>query len=419
MECTLVKKLISKTLKIIKVRDELKTSIKISNSHICNRLHKCFCKIFENREVTTKILLDIESILDYVEDEINIGHWSKVPLDLRRTYTIASFIKMVLCLKFHKNNIDINKLREILRCIDKGLLLGAPLKNNPELLTKAATILSKSIHEHFPEHSLIIESESGGDLKSDEVCNQPQFMFSNIDALEIDFITLPSLEHFSVYFRNQHPLKLQGCIDHWPARTKWKNIEYLIEMAGDRTVPVEIGTQYVDENWSQKLMTLKEFIEKYYIKKEDCIGYLAQHNLFDQIPELKKDIGIPEYCTLCEDYDNFCDPEINCWFGPGGTVSSLHYDPKHNLLAQIYGTKQVLLFAPSDTQFLYPYEETLLRNTSQVDPMMPNLELYPNFKKAKMYKCLLNEGEVLYIPKKWWHHVIALDRSFSVSFWWQ
>lgn len=34
-------------------------------------------------------------------------------------------------------------------------------------------------------------------------------------------------------------------------------------MAGTRTVPVELGSRYTDEEWSQTLMTVEEFINCY------------------------------------------------------------------------------------------------------------------------------------------------------------
>lgn len=33
--------------------------------------------------------------------------------------------------------------------------------------------------------------------------------------------------------------------------------------------------------------------------------------------------------------------------------------------------------------------------------------------------CVLEEGEMIYIPPKWWHYVRSLTPSLSVSFWWQ
>lgn len=79
----------------------------------------------------------------------------------------------------------------------------------------------------------------------------------------------------------------------------------------------------------------------------------------------------------------------------------------------------MLLFSPADSPYLYPHEDSLLSNTAQVDPINPDFEKFPEFSKGTMYKCILEAGDMLYIPPKWWHHVIALGKSFSVSFWWQ
>lgn len=206
-------------------------------------------------------------------------------------------------------------------------------------------------------------------------------------------------------------------MDHWPACSKW-SIEYVRSVAGHRTVPVEVGAHYVDPEWSQTLMTLSDFIDTFVSRKRDKesnVGYLAQHPLFDQIPELRKDIREPEYCCLGENED----VEVNAWFGPGGTVSPLHHDPKHNFLAQVVGQKRVLLYSPEDTKYLYPHPTRLLSNTSSVDPENPDFQTHPEYKNAKGWECLLEEGEMLYIPPTWWHHVRALSTSFSVSFWWE
>ena len=59
-----------------------------------------------------------------------------------------------------------------------------------------------------------------------------------------------------------------------------------------------------------------------------------------------------------------------------GTVSPLHHDPKHNLLAQVVGSKYIRLYAPEDTASVYPIDSgSIMNNSSQIEDVFnPNLE---------------------------------------------
>ena len=130
---------------------------------------------------------------------------------------------------------------------------------------------------------------------------------------------------------------------------------------------------------------------------------------------MQEDIIIPTYCCLGDNED----VNINAWFGPKGTVSPLHYDPKHNFLCQVMGQKYIRLYSPHLTSSLYPHESHLLENTSQVDVENPDFEKFPLFKDLPYLELVLEPGEMLYMPPKYWHFVKSLSISFSVSFWWE
>jgi len=215
------------------------------------------------------------------------------------------------------------------------------------------------------------------------------------------------------------PVVLEGVASHWPAVKKWRERDYILDVVGDRTVPIEVGETYVHDAWTQKLMTVREFVEEYVERaREDGapgdVGYLAQHEIFEQCPELKRDIEEPMYCVLGTGGVN----AVNAWFGPAHTVSPAHTDPHHNLLCQVVGAKRVRLFAPSETPRMYPHVESKMSNTSRVDVMRPDLNEFPEFASAAFFDATLLPGDALYIPPGWWHHVRALDVSFSVSYWW-
>ncbi len=133
------------------------------------------------------------------------------------------------------------------------------------------------------------------------------------------------------------PVIITNYIDDWPAMESWPNMEYWRRLAALRTVPVEVGGKYTSDGWGQQLMTMNEFITDHI--EGGGGGYLAQHELLEQIPALKKDLLTPEYTSMLredEEVDAYTYGGVttHIWFGPAGTISPCHTDPYHNLLAQ-------------------------------------------------------------------------------------
>ncbi|XP_050682162.1 bifunctional peptidase and arginyl-hydroxylase JMJD5 [Leptidea sinapis] len=352
-------------------------------------------------------ILQIEGLLDYMYEQVNIGNWKEVRLFLRKTITIASYIKLLITLK-NCNQVSSDVLKECFKIIDFGILFGCPIKAVPSLLQDCAALLN-NLYNFQKNSEYKIDDNKLFDCDHD---------IKNIyNATNIEIIKCPSMENFYAhYIKKETPVILDNCIDHWPALSKWKDHKYFLKLAGFRTVSVEIGKKYTDSDWTQKLITIEEFIKNYIYETDGPKGYLAQYQLFDQIPELKADITEPEYCCFSE-----TDEPVNvmAWYGPKGTISPLHHDPPKNLLAQVVGEKQIFLFSPKDSEYLYCHEDELLNNTAQVDPREPDLDKYPKYKHSTPYYCRLKPGQMLYIPPKWWHFVESLSVSFSVSFWWQ
>ncbi|KAI9792370.1 MAG: hypothetical protein M1833_001102 [Piccolia ochrophora] len=212
---------------------------------------------------------------------------------------------------------------------------------------------------------------------------------------------LPAIHHALARTNNLTrltvPTVLVGSLEHWPALRKWTP-SYLLDktLDGRRLVPVEIGRSYTDDGWGQSIMPFGRFLEDFVSGSE--VGYLAQHNLFSQIPSLRKDIGTPDVCYMT---DSEQDPLINAWFGPADTVSPLHTDPYHNIFCQVIGQKYVRLYSPDESEKLYPrgVEEggIDMGNTSRVNAEGDSAD-FPLFQEARYVETILSEGESLFIP---------------------
>lgn len=345
-------------------------------------------------------------LLDITWEQLYSRHWKDVDITWRHAYTSVSLLKAVSEFALQ---VDSCCMKDVLHTCDMGLLMGAPLLNN--ILARLARNL-----QQFDVGDLASENVSDNEAVGLSVEVHSSILCGDKVATE----DCPSLECFSnVYMSTGRPVVLHNCIGHWPAMShnRWSP-RYIQAIAGCRLVPVELGSKYTDQNWSQKLMTVNEFFEKYILSVDSTeqVGYLAQHQLFNQIPRLREDIVVPDYCALSSSDGDEVD--INAWFGPSGTVSPLHRDEKCNLLAQVVGAKYIRLYHPDMTHGLYPHTSHLLSTTSRVDVENPDLTEFPLFQNVTFSDCVLREGDMLYIPPMYWHYVRSLSTSFSVSFWW-
>jgi len=356
-----------------------------------------------------------KTLLDITWEQLYSGHWKDIDVTWRHAYTLVSFLKAVSQFALHST-------KDAIYACDMGLLMGAPILNN--ILARLATKLQQLVTDTYSNPDSENDDASGPDQPHADDFDESVLLGSKV-ATEV----CPSLEYFSsVYMKTGTPVILRSCIDHWPAfgPNRW-SAQYMQRVAGCRIVPVELGSKYTDQTWSQKLMTVNEFFETYVLNSRSEnnesrnreVGYLAQHQLFNQVPRLRQDIVVPDYCALSNSTDeDENDVDINAWFGPGGTISPLHRDEKHNLLAQVVGAKYLRLYHPEMTYGLYPHTSHLLSTTSQVDVENPDLTMFPLFEGVTFSDCVLREGDLLYIPPMYWHYVRSCTTSFSVSFWW-
>ncbi|KAL4591433.1 hypothetical protein LXL04_004398 [Taraxacum kok-saghyz] len=359
-----------------------------------------------------------EAAREVAWEQLHSGPWHSVLPVWRDAYSMA-------CLHVAKFQYANGEFKEALRVLDMGLIMGGMvLRKDLESAVEKATERANALLR-------VSEESDNGSANANLVTNQNAINLietlqilpkNSLSSKHVGKRSSLSLEGFmNDHFLPGSPVLLTDSMTHWPAITKWNDLNYLKKVAGYRTVPVEVGKNYLCNDWKQEMLTFSDFLERIESNSCDVPTYLAQHPLFDQafaynlqIQELRNDIVTPDYCFA----GGTEMKSINAWFGPAGTVTPLHHDPHHNILAQVVGKKYVRLYPASLSEELYPHTESMLKNSSQVDLDNMDMNEFPKFQDLEFLDCILEEGQMLYIPPKWWHYVRSLTTSLSVSFWW-
>lgn len=204
---------------------------------------------------------------------------------------------------------------------------------------------------------------------------------------------------------SDQPVHKPGAAAGWAA-THW-TAELLAERVGSVRATVHTG------RWERRRLRVRragasrEVAAAAWLRafgRGEAEGYLAGPELLKQVPELRGDLRLPAVGPLKVDV---------LWVGPTGTETPLHFDLAPNLVVQLSGRKRWRLYAPHHA--LRPRFSGLqgLFLTSDLDVHdgldaagPPDLDL------------VLEPGDALYVPSRWWHRVDALEPSIAVNRWW-
>lgn len=184
----------------------------------------------------------------------------------------------------------------------------------------------------------------------------------------------------------------------------------------------------------EREMTFTDFLDKVEEETGDVFYIQKQNsNLTSDLPELlpdvQEDIGWASKALGAK------PDAVNFWMGSARSITSMHKDHYENIYVVIRGSKEFILHPPVDRPFIphqnYPpaqYSRTGHGWTKvdlpgepipwvSIDPINPDLNQYPAYQHAKKLRCVVNAGDIFYLPALWFHHVSQTDNTIAVNYW--
>jgi lysine-specific demethylase 8 len=229
----------------------------------------------------------------------------------------------------------------------------------------------------------------------------------------VTYLKTKNPDDLKKYIYSHAPVQVHGLIDHWPA-LQW-TFAALSEQLGSRVVKVLLdlpkygGVLKGGQEAYEKVMSFKEFVGKIN-QNGEAPCYLGYSRATDFLQEKTNSYDFSPLTTPTKEAT-----DTRLWIGSAGTCSGLHTDLKDNIFAQIVGRKKVFLVPKNQTHLSYPFIDNLVN--SQVDPENYDPTKFPKFMKADVYSTTVGPGDVLFIPRGWWHYLRSEDPSISINHW--
>ncbi|WP_077406668.1 cupin-like domain-containing protein [Janthinobacterium sp. LM6] len=230
--------------------------------------------------------------------------------------------------------------------------------------------------------------------------------------------------HFWLHCRfRDKPLHIRGAASAWKATKMWtpSSLSALLSDTDVIVATCKAGVFDYNANATTGLVHEREKVP--FSEAVDAIlaasthgehfAYIQQHSIADKFPALQEQVERPD----CLDPSKFIN-EVNLWLGSAGCFSPLHFDELDNFLVQVSGRKHLTLFDKRDSPRLYPNVGQELAHCSMIDLRYPDHARFPLMVGLQAYAITLEPGDMIYIPRGWWHAVHSLDTAISINYWW-
>lgn len=213
------------------------------------------------------------------------------------------------------------------------------------------------------------------------------------------------------YFQKKKAVLIKGLAKDWGATKNW-DFDFFLDLKEDKEILL-LSDNFIQDDNRYKKSTFKKYIQKLKdaeLQKKSTKDYLTTLDIFKYFPHLNSDIDFSHFEEQTK------TNEITAWIGPAGTISGFHADTADNMYAQIKGKKMFIICSTEFNENMYPSDKHIYEAVaSQVDINNFDAEKFPKFRNIDFKIVILEPGDVLYLPKKWWHYVQSLDTSISIS----
>lgn len=280
-----------------------------------------------------------------------------------------------------------------------------------EMGWKATYVMSVLGKKEFSQHGIRVRHMYSDVLYQPWMCARLDVDEAWLETENIDRRSGLRVEEFiEEYEASNKPVILTDVASAWPACRTW-NREYFERVFGDKDVIV-----------GDTPMKFSSYVQYCDRQRDEYPLYLFDKTFCETVSELESAYSVPEYfqedlfSVLGED----ARPDYR-WliYGPYKSGSTFHKDPNATSAwnAVIFGAKKWIMYPPHVLPPGVRQSEDGADVASPVSLMEWMLSFYDlrDCEGVKPLECVLRKGEVLFVPKGWWHMALNVEETCAIT----